>query len=196
MVVCMPDHKVFDAVAFNNATGNKLSLNLTSEASSLKSLHELMALATTAQLLQFTPKVEEVLYECKLRQTSSEHVGLETFDGKGCSEHIIINKFLSNTDVCFRFRFPLPKGSLLFNEVAFDPFESRVMRSITFNEKLFEKVTTFKIFFTLFKSTVFRELIRAVTADRGYDPINNKTSYNHFGVRYSLVSLIEKREYF
>ena len=196
MIVCMRDHEVFDEGAFNNATFNNLSLDLTSEESSLKSLSDLMAMATTEQLLQFTPNVEEILDACKLRQTLSGDVGLETFNGKECFRKLATVKFLSNTDVCFRFDFPYPQGIVWFNEVAFDPIESLVMRSITFNKKLFDKVTTFKIFFTLERSTISRELIRAVTADRGYDPTNNKTWYNHFGVRHSLVSSNEKQIHF
>ena len=124
---------------------------------------------------------------------SSDKLRMEMLDwkrsmAKQCSARMFIDKFLSNSDVCFRFFFPFPNGIVWYNEVAFDPSESRVMRSITLNKELFEKVTTFKIFFTLQKTTTFRELIRAVTADRGYDSNNNKSWYNHFGVRYSLVS--------
>ena len=156
MVVCMRDHEVFDDGAFNNATGNNLSLNLTSEASSLKSLRELMEMATTEQLLRFTPKVEEVLDECQLRQATDGDVGLETFDGKECFARMFIEKFLSNTDVCFRFFFPFPNGIVWYNEVAFDPSGSRVMRSITLNKELFENVTTFKIFFTFAPDYTFK----------------------------------------
>ena len=92
LVVCMRDHDVFDEGAINNATSNNLSLNLTSEASSLKSLRELMAMATTEQLLRFTPNVKEVLDECQLRQATDGDVGLETFDGKQCFARIFMHE--------------------------------------------------------------------------------------------------------
>ena len=59
---------------------------------------------------------------------------------------------------------------------AFDPFEEGIVRSLTLNNTLFQNVTSFKAFYTLGRSTGYKELKAAPTIDRGYD-YNNRFKF-------------------
>ena len=186
--LCAPTEQVFDEAGYNKKTKSNLKLNHSSKANSKKSRHELIHNVSTKNLLEFTPKVDEIFESCQLRQKTNDYEGMETFNGTQCNGWIEVIKYLYNTNCCLILALPPWKGELKFTDVAFDPFDEGIVRSITLNNTLFQKVTSFKAFYTLGRSTGYKELMAAPTIDRGYDYNNRTTFYNHFGMRYHVVS--------
>ena len=186
--LCAPIEQVFDEGKYNEKNRPKIVLNLNSKDLSEKSRKTLLSKVTTKDLLEFTPKVDEIFVSCRLRQTKSDHDGIRDFKGKECNEWFDVFKYLSNSNCCLRMTLPIWKGSLRHIDVAFDPFAVGIIRSITLNDTLFHKVTTFKAFYSLGNSPGFKELMAAPSIDRGYDYSNHSMFYNHFGMRYHVVS--------
>ena len=147
-----------------------------------------MSQVSTKHLLEFTPKGAEMFGSCKLRQATTSHGGIQELPGKDCSSSLQVVRYLSNTDFCLRVGFPRQQGLISYKEVAFDPSAPGIVQSITLNHTLFAKVASFKVFFTLGNSTGYKELETAPRIDRGYNYDDNSTFYNHFGIRYHVVS--------
>ena len=169
-------------------TGSNLHLNHSSKEASEESRKKLVSHVSTKQLLEFTPKVNQVFGSCKLRQTKENPNGIHEFFGKKCNSQFKVVRYLSNTDFCLRFGFPRRQDSLSFREVAFDPSDPGIMQSITLNNTLFANVTSFKVFYTLDNSTGYKELETAPRIDRGYNYNDSSAFYSHFGIRNHVVS--------
>ena len=189
--LCAPTVQVFDVRKYNEKTRSDISLDLRSIQHSEESRKKLMSKVTTKDLLEFTPKVDELFGSCRLRQIENAHDGMKDLGGKKCSQRFKVMKYLSNSNCCLRMTLPRMIGSLQSTDVAFDPFAVGIIRSITFNHTLFNKVTSFKAFYTLGNSLGYKELQTAPTIDRGYDYSSRSTYYNHFGLRRHVVSCPE-----
>ena len=186
--ICAPTDQVFDETGYNKKTRSNLKLNHSSKANSKESRHELIHQVSTKNLLEFTPKVNEIFESCQLRQKTNDYEGMETLNATQCNGWFDVIKYLSNTNCCLKLTLPRWKGELEYTDVAFDPFDEGIVRSITLNSTLFQKVTSFKAFYTLGRSIGYKELKAAPTIDRGYDYNNRSFFYNHFGMRYHVVS--------
>ena len=189
--LCFPNEQVFDEDGYRKKNGLNLKLEYNSKKQSESSRKVLMSEVTTRDLLEFTPKLDEIFGSCQLRQTKNDHDSMRTFEGKQCNERFKVIKYLSNTNCCLKLALPLWKGSLQDTDVAFDPFSDGILRSITLNNTLFDRVAAFKAFFTVEASRGYKELKTAPRIDRGYDYNNVTTFYNYFGMRYHVVSCTE-----
>ena len=167
--LCAPTVQVFDVRKYNEKTRSEISLDLRSKEHSEESRKKLMSKVTTKDLLEFTPKIDEIFGSCRLRQIENAHDGMKDFGGKKCSGWFKVRKYLSNSNCCLKMTLPLWKGSLQSTDVAFDPFAVGIIRSITLSHTLFDKVTSFKAFYTLGRSLGYKELMAAPSIDRGYD---------------------------
>ena len=188
---------MFDVRGYNEKTRPKIKLDLRSKESSEKSRKELLSKVTTKDLLAFTPKVDEIFGSCRLRQTKNDHDGIRDLMGKECNEWFKVMKYLSNSKCCLKMTLPRWKGSLRYTDVTFDPFAEGIIRSFTLNNTLFDKVTSFKAFFTFGKSLGYKELQTAPTIDRGYDYSNrsNILQYLWDPVSRGKLYSVENRSY-
>ena len=186
--VCAPTEQVFNATEYNKKTGSQLTLNLSSKAESENSRNDLISQVSTKHLLEFTPKVDDVLESCILRQLTDSFGGSEEYGRELCNKWIKVQKFLSNTDFCLLFKFSQRKGSIIFQEVSFDPLATGIVREITLNKSLFKNVSSFKLFYGLEDKLSYQELQKAPTVDRGYNYTTGNSFYNNFGIRFRVVS--------
>lgn len=142
---CFKWNRIFDTALFVEQTGIRVTNDMSNADIADQSLRKLQGKVTVGQVLQYTPKVKEVIEGCSLRQAGDGLIS--TFDNGGCNERIKVGKYLSNDEVCYTHEFLNPRYWL--EMVGFNPTMPHVFSSIIFNSKLFQFVDHFSVFYTI-----------------------------------------------
>lgn len=157
--------------------------DLTTAETSKKSLLRLLGDLTVHDRMKYSPDPYTVFDGCELR--GAPYADLRGLTKKECLEYYTLSKFVTNQQTCYRFQRNQENLSHFpTSAVAFDPETPGIESSITLNTKVFENVREFKVFYSPPREKSIAELMTPKAFDRGPN-----LEYNHFGLRYRMVSL-------
>ena len=197
MVVCMKDHEVFDVDAFNNATGNKLSLNLTSEGIVFEITKRLDGNGDN----RATSTIYSKCWGNPWRVQTPTNIQWRCRGGNVQRQRMLPN--IEDCEVSLEYWCLLPVLLPVSTRHCLVQWSGLWPNWVTGDAVHNVKQRTFR------KGHNFQNLFHSdqVNYSQRIDPscdrltvatihYNNKTWYNHFGVRHSLVSSNLKQHYF
>lgn len=168
---------------YEEDTGNHIDIDISDVSTAFVLSLDLIENLTIDQMLKYTPNVNETIQECSMRMVKDDEI-LSYLNGTECNQQISVSKYITNYFVCYRFLFPDISSGIDTILISSDVYETSLIKSITFNEKLFGDVNFFLNMINSHEILPLRELTNSMISFRGYRADKNIHGSNMFGIRH------------
>ena len=133
--VCLDYYRIFQFQRYNDDTNQNITYNDTSIQSIWESKRKFYDNLTVDEILEYTPKIDEILARCRLRNVTPDGAMIE-LNRNDCLKYMDVSRFINNYLVCYRF---ITKNSMENYDdtmIAFDPVEPYASSQIIFSLSL------------------------------------------------------------
>lgn len=166
---------------FNRDKNKDEYLNDSSVDAVWDSSHDVFDRLTVDDIMNYTPSISELIYDCNLRNVSMKI--LDRLDGIDCLKYIGVSKYVTHYWVCYQMSFIYSIKKISDSIISFDPIQPYALYDIGFNMTSFGNVSELLAFYSTGGRFPISEFIQVTFMNRFLSETKEAT-YNFFGIRY------------